>query len=140
MRQGQNARAVDLLIMGQVPRNQRDPRIHRAHKGLQLQDLRNSSGLCEEGIEGTRLEFIQRDAQRNFDTVSQRNPIDPRADTFNDASLLHGSQASRQRCRRDVGPLCEGGLRRIRLGLKLPEDSSVCIAQHDFRDISRSSA
>ncbi len=136
MRQGQNLIPIELLIMGHISRQYRQPHIHPSKKGLNLYDLSDLTRGCCELVKCAGLRFIQRDPERHFHSISQRGPIDDGLLPFDHACFLHLLYATPTQACANAAAFGQfrGGQAGIRL--KVAQDSPIYVIKHDFLHFS----
>lgn len=89
MRQGQNAAAVNVLIMRHIARDDVEPHVHASEKRLNFRYLRHLSGRHQKVVKSTRHSFIQGDPERHLDAVAKCRPVHHCADALYHACVLH---------------------------------------------------
>jgi len=132
MGQGQNALAVDLLIMRQVAGDHRKPGIDDPQKRLNLDHFGHVAGRGQKFVESAGLGFIQRDAQTDLQLVPQRGPMHLRTQAAQHTQTLHALQAPGKGAGGDARALGQIGGGQFGGGLILAQYAPINIIKHEF--------
>ena len=126
--------------MRHVAGDDRQPDVHLAQKGLDLDHFGDLARRRDEGVEGVGLRLFQGKSQAHGHGVPQGRPVDARAPPPQKAALLKPGQTPRGAQRRHPGPVGQFGPAQRRVGLQLAQKAAVEVIQHEKCRISENDA
>ena len=132
VRQGEDAFAPDVLVMGNVAGDHREADIDAAKEGLDFEEFRHLAGGGDEFVKGAGVGFVEGDAEGHFDGEAKRAPVDHGFLALEDAGFLKPCEAAGEDGGRGACRFGQLGSRARRIGLEVPQNAPIEIVQHEF--------